>query len=61
VQLSKFFTARQTEEIILKIKQRFEGPSVRDSLARDPNKRTIARLIESILLTHNGLALNELR
>lgn len=34
---------------------------MRDSLARDPNKRTIARLIEAILLTHNGLALTELR
>jgi hypothetical protein len=34
---------------------------MRESLAKDPNKRTIARVIEAILLTHNGLALNELR
>lgn len=61
MKLSKYFTARQTEEIILKIKRKYEGAGIRESLAKDPNKRTLARVIEAILLTHNGLALNELR
>lgn len=53
VKMCKYFNPRQTEEVIAKLKQRYqpaEGASMRESLSKHPNKKLVSEIIRVLLL-----------
>jgi hypothetical protein len=58
LKLCKLLTPRQTEELISKLREKYQPPvQIRDGLARDPNRKLIVRIIRVLLLNQNGVVL----
>ena len=59
--MAKMFTPRQTEEIIAKLRSKYQAPSsLKEGLSKDPNKRVIVLIIRMLILNPNGIALSQL-
>ena len=58
IKMAKMFTPRQTEEIIAKLRTKYQAPSsLKEGLSKDPNKSVIVLIIRMLILNPNGIAL----
>jgi hypothetical protein len=58
IKMAKMFTPRQTEDIIAKLRAKYQAPSsLKEGLSKDPNKSVIVLIIRMLILNPNGIAL----